>query len=155
MKPRSFLLVCLVSAFLWAALIAGIAHAETTLDLNCCSIHANSWERNHLNERNLGLGITLRKGSWGLSTGFYDNSFRRTSKYLLADWLPVHKGPFRAGVTAGLASGYSRKNITTAPWIGGFELALKLPAHLIARALIVPSIGSTVGFLGMQVGVEL
>lgn len=28
MKPRAFLLVCLASALIWAALIAGIAHAS-------------------------------------------------------------------------------------------------------------------------------
>ena len=157
MRPRVFLLVCLASALIWAALIAGIAHAATywTLDANCCSIHANAWERGHLNERNLGLGVTVQHDAWGMASGFYDNSFRRISKYLLADWLPIHFGPFRAGITAGAASGYAKSNVASEPWIGGLEVTAKLPADMIGRAIIVPSIGSTVGFAGFQLGLRL
>lgn len=59
------------------------------------------------NERNLGAGLRAQLApAWAVQGGVYRNSYDRTSVYALADWTPLAAGPVRAGLFAGLASGY-------------------------------------------------
>ena len=155
---------CVTGALLWAALIDGIAHANPvwTLDVNTISVHAQAWERDHLNQQNYGLGLTYRMdGTWGIAGGWYDNSFRRTSAYLLAEWTPWQLGPncgwhVRAGLSAGLDSGYRHAEVQTEPLIAAGLVRVIAPQGWDVNLEIAPSAGITeVGFVGVQLALPL
>lgn len=58
------------------------------------------------NERNLGLGLAIDlSGGFAVRGGVYDNSYDRSSVYLSGDW-HTSGSNVRAGIQAGLVSGY-------------------------------------------------
>lgn len=98
-----------------SVLLAGAAPLDRlplSLDVNTTCVHTRAWARDHLNQVNLGVGLTgTLTPDWSVSAGFYRNSFRRLSAYALANWTPLHlllPGiRLGAGLTAGFLTGYS------------------------------------------------
>lgn len=164
MNWKTVFFACLAGALIWAALIDGVAHAAPawTLDVNTISVHAQAWERDHLNQQNYGLGLTYHLDrTWGIAGGWYDNSFRRTSAYLLAEWTPWQLGPncgwhVRAGLSAGLDSGYRHAEVQTEPLIAAGLVRVIAPQGWDVNLEIAPSAGITeVGFVGVQLALPL
>ena len=155
----------ILAAALVAALIVPIAASATptwTLDLNLASWHTERWARHELNQRNPGAGITAHINSnWSVSGGFYRNSYRRTSTYLLANWTPLHASlpagwSVAAGATAGLDSGYRSNELATQPWVAAALLRLRSPAGWSVNLTAVPNAaGRRSGFIGAQVSMPL
>lgn len=70
-----------------------------------------------LNDFNPGVGIEVRKNDFAFGAGYYKNSYRRGSEYVLAGWQPLHAGPISAGIVGGAVTGY-RDNETPTWGIG-------------------------------------
>ena len=157
MKTLLTLAVVLTGAI--AAPAARAAHY--TLDLNLASIHTEHWARKQLNQRNEGLGITAQLApSWSVSTGFYRNSYRRTSVYALAAWTPLHI-PLGAwhidvGGEAGLVSGYLRNEVASSPLMAAGLVRLVSPWHwAIALSMVPNAPNRSSGFIGAQLSLPL
>ena len=139
--------------------------ADFTLDVNTVSIHGEQWARHDLNQINPGLGITYRPegsaGDWALSVGVYDNSYRRSTTYALAEWTPLHIGEPQgwhvdAGLAGGVASGYRRSEIPTAPAMGTALFRIESPSGMAVSLFAVPNFGAREsGFIGLQIGIPL
>ena len=145
-----------------AAPIAASAAPVYTLDLNLASYHLERWARDSLNQHNLGLGLTARiNPNWSLSAGWYRNSYRRGSAYLLASWTPLHASmpagwSIAAGATAGFDSGYRRSEIATAPWVAAGLVRVISPAGWSINFDGVPNApGGRSGFVGAQLSLPL
>ena len=146
------------------ALAPAIASAAPvyTLDLNLTSYHLERWARRDLNQHNYGLGITAQVDrNWSLSTGWYRNSYRRGSTYLLASWTPLHASlpagwSLAAGATGGYDSGYRSSEIATAPWVAAGLLRVISPAGWSINLTGVPNAShSRSGFVGVQLSLPL
>lgn len=147
---------------LLAATAAATAAPTWTLDLNLVSVHAQAWARRDLNQKNYGLGATDHfSDTWAISGGWYRNSFRRTSAYALVDWTPMRLSlpagwRVRAGLTAGLDSGYRRAEIPTRPLIAAGLVRVVAPRGWAVDLDVVPSAGSACcGFVGVQLAVPI
>lgn len=155
----------LITAALVAALAAPVAASATTsftLDVNLASVHTERWARRDLNQRNLGLGATARfSPDWSISAGWYRNSYRRGSTYLIANWTPLHVSlplhwSLAAGVTAGLDSGYRSSELATEPLVAAALLRLIAPAGWSIDLTAVPNAPrDKSGFVGMQLSMPL
>lgn len=87
----------------------GYAGPRWALHLGGISYHSNR-EREY-NERNPGLGIEYRiNNEWSLASGFYKNSFSRTTYYAYANWTPINLGPVWFGLAGGAVTGYKNLN---------------------------------------------
>lgn len=72
---------------------------------------------------------------WRLAAGTYLNSLSEQSVYAGAAWQPVRLGPVKAGVFAGLASGYKDEAVPFA------ALALSVPmGPLEAHLMVIPEV---------------
>ena len=155
----------LTAVALAAAFVAPIiASAATTfsLDVNLASIHTERWARHDLNQRNGGLGLTARLSpDWSLSAGWYRNSYRRGSAYLLVNWTPLGvELPagwlLAAGGTAGLDSGYRSDEIASQPLVAAGLLRVIAPAGWSINFTCVPNAGpGRSGFIGAQASMPL
>ena len=132
-----------------------------SLDVNLASIHTEAWARQQLNQFNPGLGLTYTfSRDWSASAGFYENSYRRTSAYTLANWTPLHAslpGDFTlgAGLTAGLVSGYTRTECPVEPFAAGLLVQIRRKGwgFNIIGVPNTPRGGS--GFVGLQLVVPV
>lgn len=71
------------------------------------------------NETNAGMGLRYTfSEQWSVQAGAYNNSTEKQTVYALATWTPLQLGPVRAGLFAGVATGY------TVPVIGGAAVEL-------------------------------
>ncbi|WP_298294033.1 hypothetical protein [Thiomonas sp.] len=136
--------------------LAGTAHASPwALDVNLTSYHTEQWARDALNQSNPGLGLEYQIApDWSAMTGFYRNSYRRTSAYALAAWTPLHVAlpagiEASAGIAAGLVGGYTREECPVAPLGAAGVLKLRKDGYGI-NLLMVPNMGSKSGFIGLQ-----
>lgn len=155
----------LIAAAIVAALATpAIASAATTfsLDVNLASYHTERWARHDLNQRNLGLGVTWRAArDWSVSTGFYRNSYRRTSTYALVNWTPWHASMpegwcIAVGATAGLDSGYRSDELATQPLVAAALVRMIAPQGWAVDLTAVPNApGRRSGFIGAQVSMPL
>jgi len=166
-RQRGFAHV-LVLAMLAAIAIAGslfatAAHAGTwRMDVNVASYHTERWARQQLNQRNPGLGITYEfDRTWAFAGGVYSNSYRRPTVYALAAWTPLHVGRTAgwhvdAGLAAGVATGYRRDEVATAPLAGGAIVRITAPAGVALNLVGVPNEDARhSGFVGLQVSFPL
>lgn len=151
-----------LAACLAAAIAAPSAHATTfMLDLNLASVHTERWARDSLNQCNEGLGVTAQlDSSWSLSTGWYRNSYRRTSAYALAAWMPLHipLGAWRldGGGEAGLVTGYRRSEVASQPLMGAGLVRVVAPRGWSLDLSLVPNApGRRSGFVGAQLSLPL
>ncbi|MHB1773553.1 MAG: hypothetical protein ACYCST_17795 [Acidimicrobiales bacterium] len=145
-----------------AAPVAVSAAPTYTLDLNLASVHLERWARHDLNQRNLGAGLTAHfSPNWSVSAGWYRNSYRRGSTYLLASWTPLHWSlpagwSVAAGATAGLDSGYRSDELATQPWVAAALLRVIAPQGWSINLTAVPNAPhARSGFIGMQLAVPL
>ena len=154
----------LIAGAIVAVLAAPVAAsaATYTLDLNLASIHTERWARHELNQRNEGLGATANfNRNWSLSSGWYRNSYRRGSTYLLVNWTPWHASlpggwSLAGGVTGGLDSGYRSDELATQPWVAAALLKLRAPSGWSVNLTAVPNAGAHCsGFIGMQVSLPI
>lgn len=155
----------LAAAALIAALVAptvASAAPTYTLDVNLSSWHTERWARRELNQHNEGLGLTAHfNRDWSISGGWYRNSYRRNSAYLLANWTPLHASlpggwALAAGGTAGLDSGYRSDELATEPLVAAALLRLLAPEGWSVNFTGVPNAGAHCsGFIGMQVSMPL
>lgn len=155
---RSLILAACVAA----AIAVPTVHATAlTLDLNLASVHTERWARDSLNQRNEGLGVAARlSSSWSLSTGWYRNSYRRTSAYALAAWTPLHipLGTWHldAGGEAGLVTGYRRSEVTSRPLMGAGLVRVVAPRGWSLDLSVVPNApGRRSGFVAAQLSLPL
>lgn len=99
-----------VGAFLLVLLLAAALPARAGdfwLHTGGLSSHASS---NVRNESNSGSGLEYRFDTeWALGFGRYENSFFRESRYVLANWTPLHYRGLRMGLTMGMVTGYHKK----------------------------------------------
>ncbi len=145
-----------------AAPAAASAAPTYTLDVNLASVHTERWARHSLNQRNLGIGATARfTPDWSVSGGWYRNSYRRGSAYLLVNWTPLHfelpaGWSIAAGATAGLDSGYRHSELATEPVVAAGLLRVIAPAGWSMNLDAVPNApGRRAGFIGAQLAVPL
>lgn len=161
MRITKTLIAVALAAALAAPAIASAAPTYT-LDVNLASYHTERWARHSLNQRNLGLGVTARfNRNWSVSGGWYRNSFRRGSAYLLANWTPLHWSlpagwSIAAGGTAGLDSGYRSNELATQPLVAAALLRVIAPAGWSINLTAVPNRPrDCTGFIGAQVSLPL
>ena len=69
---------------------------------------------------NPGLGVRRQDGAVAVQVGAYRNSYGTGSAYVLADWEPVQRGAWSAGLFAGLVSGYDH-GITAAGLVARYQ----------------------------------
>lgn len=131
------------------------------LDLNLASVHTERWARQDLNQTNPGLGVTAHLNkNWAVSAGWYQNSYRRTSAYALAQWTPVHvqvdSWRVDAGAEAGLVSGYRRAEVPSAPVMAAALVRVVAPKGWSVNFTMVPNgPNRSSGFIGLQVSIPL
>ena len=147
---------------LLVAVSLATAHAADTppspwsLDINVTSVHTEAWARRQLNQDNPGLGIEYQfTPDWSAAGGFYRNSYRRETAYMLGVWTPLHLGlpcglTANAGIAAGLVSGYRRPEVPTEPLAAGAVLRLRTAHGFGINLLAVPNTQSGSGFIGLQ-----
>lgn len=149
-----------LAAALALGLALGTAQAAEpsrwALDVNTTSVHTEAWARRDLNQDNPGLGLEyLVSPDWSGMAGFYRNSYRRTSAYMLGVWTPLHMAlpaglTASAGLAAGLVSGYTRNEVPTQPWAAGAVLRIRNAQGFGLNFLGVPNTQSGSGFIGVQ-----
>jgi hypothetical protein len=144
------------------ALSLATAHAADTppspwsLDINTTSVHTEAWARRQLNQDNPGLGIEYQfSTNWSAAGGFYRNSYRRETAYMLGVWTPLHVDlpaglTASVGLAAGLVSGYRRPEVPTEPLAAGAVLRLRTAHGFGINLLAVPNTQSGSGFIGLQ-----
>lgn len=162
---KTYIAVAIATALALAhPVTASAASPRWTLDGNLASYHTERWARHSLNQNNLGLGVTWRASpsrDWSVSGGFYKNSYRRTSVYVLASWTPLHWSlpagwSLAAGATAGLDSGYRPDELATQPLVAAALLRVIAPAGWSVNLTAVPNAGAHCsGFIGMQVSLPI
>jgi len=147
---------------LLVAVSLATAHAADTppspwsLDINVTSVHTEAWARRQLNQDNPGLGIEYQfNKDWSAAGGFYRNSYRRETAYMLGVWTPLHVDlpaglTASAGLAAGLVSGYRRPEVPTEPLAAGAVLRLRTAHGFGLNLLAVPNTQSGSGFIGLQ-----
>lgn len=149
-----------------ASLLAfiNIAHAAApsvlasrlSIDINVASYHTEAWARRDLNQVNPGVGLEYQASpDWSVAAGFYKNSYRRQTAYLLGVWTPLRCDlpaglTASAGFAAGLVSGYRRPEVPTEPLAGGAVLRLRTAHGFGINLLAVPNTQSGSGFIGLQ-----
>lgn len=117
------------ASILLYALISSAVPAVNAADSNEWHVvlHTRSWHASHppgtrWNEHNLGVGLRAATSpEWTWQAGAYRDSLRKTSAYVLADWMPWNLGPLAVGGGIGLIGG------------GGYEATIKPAAGLIVR----------------------
>lgn len=160
---KTYIAVAIATALALAhPVTANAASPRWTLDGNLASYHTERWARHELNQDNEGLGLTAHiNRDWSVSAGWYRNSYRRGSTYLLAAWTPLHASlpagwSLAAGVTAGLDSGYRSDELATEPLVGAGLLRVIAPKGWSINLTAVPNAGAHCsGFIGMQVSLPI
>lgn len=99
-----------------------------------------------LNEENWGLGLEWQKDrTWAVIAGVYRNSYYRDSVYVGAAYTPFQWKYAKAGVIAGLVSGYEAGPFMLAP-----TLMVEVKGYGM-NLLVIPPISKDVeGVVGLQ-----
>ena len=160
---RTQLAIALAIAGLFFSAGTAAAAPNLTLDLNVACVHTEAWARRQLDQINPGVGLSEHySGGWSISAGWYRNSFRRGSPYLLLGYTPLRielpaRWTIRAGITAGLVGGYTRQELPT-PVMAAAEIRVIAPAGGWSLNLVGvpnrPGQGQT-GFIGFQTSLPL
>jgi hypothetical protein len=116
-----------------------------TMDTNLASLHTQSWARRDLNQFNPGVGLTIPSSVPQLSlvSGFYRNSYDRTSVYGGVLYEPFNWNGaglhWRAGVIVGLISGYSNDEEPDRPLMTALALSAQTESGWGARLIFCPA----------------
>jgi len=127
---------------------------QVWLDAGFLSYHFE--DRDKLNPYNWGFGAAWRfTEDFTLVAGTYHNSMRDQSTYAALAWQPLHLGPFRLGLLAGVIRGYPDVNNS-----GWFPMALPVISvefgRVGANLVVVPSTRATgTGSLSFQIKVRV
>lgn len=97
----------LIFSLLLLLLSVPVYSAETFVDVNLASKHLYSSHDYDLNQRNYGLGITVKDDRLSYKAGWFRNSYRKTSIYALANYDIIESRSYSFGFSAGLVSGYA------------------------------------------------
>lgn len=98
------------------------------------------------NQQNPGIGLECDATDWAVAIGEYRNSYRRTTSYAVAAWLPLHARGWSLGPVLGPATGYD------VPWMGGLLARWRGDGSLGINLILAPPAqkqGSVM--LGLQV----
>lgn len=103
---------------------------------------SHHFQDNGRNERHPGLGLEARVSEdFSLMGGFHKNSLNLRTRYLAANYTPLHIGPVRLGVSAGVMDGYPLKHEG-----GLFPAVLPMASVDIGRVgvnfMVIPTIRS-------------
>jgi len=127
---------------------------QVWLDAGFLSYHFE--DRDKLNAYNWGFGAAWRfTEDFSLVAGTYHNSMRDQSTYAALAWQPLHLGPFRLGLLAGVIRGYP--DVNNGGW---FPMALPVISVEYGRVgvnlVVVPSTRATgTGSLSFQIKVRV
>jgi len=127
---------------------------QVWLDAGFLSYHFE--DRDKLDPYNWGFGAAWRfTEDFTLVAGTYHNSMRDQSTYAALAWQPLHLGPFRLGLLAGVIRGYP--DVNNGGW---FPMALPVISVEYGRVgvnlVIVPSTRATgTGSLSFQIKVRV
>ena len=158
-------LAIVVVGYLTFPSTAGAAELPTqgrwSLDISTASYHLRQWARDSLNQHNEGLGLEYQATpNWGLASGFYKNSYSRTSLYATANWTPLHIAlplawKASAGLTAGIVSGYTHQEAPARPLALAALLEVRNQKGYGINLVAVPNMGPSAGFVGLQLVVPI
>lgn len=102
----------LASIALAAAAFSVHATEESSWQLQVHTVSHHFQDRSNgkeWNEVNQGAGVRRNfNEDWSAQAGFYRNSINRWSTYAMAQWMPIHSGPWSAGAFAGVRTGYAK-----------------------------------------------
>lgn len=132
------------------------------LDVTTTAIHTRAWAQRDLNQVNPGLGLEYHfTRTWGVMGGVYRNSYKRPTWYTAATFTPLHLGRTNgwqadAGIGAGLATGYTRRENSVAPAMAAGVLRVRTPSGTGVNLLWVPNQPHDgTGFVGLQISIPL
>jgi len=110
----------------WISMLIGIAavgflakaFSQTYVVATITSLHFD--RSKHYNENNFGLGLERRlSDAWSVSTGYFRNSFDRTTVYGFAGYTPFDIAGWRMGTVVGGVTGYDDG---VSPWLTGIAM---------------------------------
>ncbi|OZB54549.1 MAG: hypothetical protein B7X42_02110 [Thiomonas sp. 14-66-4] len=131
------------------------------LDISTTSYHTRQWARDSLNQDNPGLGVEYRcTQNSGFASGFYKNSYSRTSAYAVATYTPLHISlpegfSVAAGGLAGVISGYTNQEAPARPLMAAALVEVRNARGYGINLIGVPNMGPSAGFIGLQLVVPL
>lgn len=106
-------------------------------------------------ESNYGLGVRYEPDDSALAyqAGAYRNSYRRTSVFVIVDYLPLAVAHVRAGLFAGLATGYAYIDIAGVSPIGGAVVRAEVD-RFSATLRFAPGVKKHSSVFGLEIGVR-
>jgi hypothetical protein len=163
--------MAVVGAVLGAALVTSARSARAdspalnkprnpiTVDTNLGCWHTQSWARSELNQRNLGLGVTIPldpiADAAAATAGFYRNSYDRTSFYAGVLYQPIQFRAFlnwKAGAIFGIVTGYRADEEPDRPLLAALALTGQTDSGFGVRLSFVPASFTRPGGGGDQSG---
>lgn len=101
------------------------------------------------NDNNVGLGLRLDGQDFGAQLGVYNNSNYRDTAYLIWHWQPLQASFIKAGVFAGVVTGYD------VPMVAGGIVTYDF-GRLTATMRVIPRVVNiTPMTFGFELGVKL
>jgi hypothetical protein len=113
-----------IAPLLFCMSVAYANESESWLVVTAGSYHTNRdiAHAKNFNEANFGVGLEYKLDrNWRLSGGYYKNSYHNDTFYAGAIWLPLQSqdGVVKAGIQAGLLTGYPQYNRGVGPGAAG------------------------------------
>lgn len=104
------------------------------------------------NEQNMGAALRYNVNpELSAQTGIYHNSYFKTTAYAIGQYMPLGNNTLRAGVFAGLASGYS--SVTNYPIVGGLVADINIIQGVVYTVRHIPKVGDgTASVTALEIG---
>jgi len=130
-------------------------NAQDYLDVSVAAYH---WNRkatvdNDFNEINAGVGFTRDVGDERWMAGFYKNSVRKYSTYVLYGYTPIKVGEVKIGFVVGGITGYQYMIVPAAGLLLTYQPSCNLGINLLATPNFPKN--NVYGFLGLQLRFKL
>lgn len=114
---------------------------EIAAILHLVSAHTSQQPYDY-NNRNYGAGISCQVNeNVRVASGAYENSFRKTSAYVLGSLEYEFVSGVSAGAFIGPATGYD------VPFVGGFIMRTKFSAPVNVNVILAPPVNGMDGFI--------
>lgn len=138
-------------------ILPAIASADDfAVDVNLVSYHVGQQDKGY-QQTNKGLGLSYypeEAPSWEVSAGYYNNSIRSTTSYLMADYRPIVLDNTHIGVFFGAFTGYHISGFSTVAPGAGLSIQQRIADHFAIDVHWIPGItpeikaqaGNVVGF---------